>query len=156
MLLPELETVVMRGLEKDPKKRFASVEAFAQAFSQALWSTSSLRCSFRVERGKEVGRIYETSQPMILIGRGRTLLDINLPDPQVARTHAGVSLLKDGEYAIQDFDHLIQVNERHLELGELTPLQDGDRVQIGQTVLVFSQQRFDTIPLEKESSPRAY
>ncbi len=48
-LLPELETVIMRGLEKDPKQRFAGIQDFAHALEQAYLSARTMHTTPVVE-----------------------------------------------------------------------------------------------------------
>lgn len=77
-------------------------------------------------------------KPKTAIGR-RPVNDIILEDPFVSRTHAEVSLLEDGSYEIRDLGgtHPVRVNNR---LAAEQRLQDGDRIQIGNSILLFKLQ----------------
>jgi Nif-specific regulatory protein len=77
-------------------------------------------------------------KPKTAIGR-RPVNDIILEDPFVSRTHAEVTLLEDGGYEIRDLGglHPLRVNNR---LTAEQRLQDGDRIQIGNSILLFKLQ----------------
>jgi Nif-specific regulatory protein len=74
-------------------------------------------------------------KPKTAIGR-RPVNDIILEDPFVSRTHAEITLLEDGGYGIRDLGglHPLRINDR---LAAEQRLQDGDRIQIGNSILLF-------------------
>jgi HEAT repeat protein len=111
----------------EARRRTGAVEIFAQ---------------LSIEVGEQQGRIYELRGSVVSIGRYRNN-DIILVDRLVARRHARLIRLEDGTYGIEDLHWPtgIMVNGRGLNASEIRPLQDGDRIQIGQTVLVFRSSR---------------
>lgn len=98
----------------------------------------------RIEKGKEAGRIYEIQKGELSIGRSWER-DIFLEDfDAVDKLHATVINQGNGHYALRvDTEHHdTKVNGQLLpqkeDRGSQTyPLQDGDHIQLGQTVLVF-------------------
>jgi len=95
-----------------------------------------------LEQLQQQGQVYELRNSVVTIGRYRDN-DIVLADRLVARRHARLIRLEDGTYGIEDLHWPtgIMVNGRGLNASEIRPLQDGDRIQIGQTVLVFRSSR---------------
>lgn len=94
----------------------------------------------RVEEGKEPGRIYEIRKESLSIGRSRES-DIFLEDLAVSRLHASILNMGNGNYALKDEGSAngTKVNGQLVNKYQTYPLQDGDRVQLGQTVLVFAR-----------------
>lgn len=94
-----------------------------------------------VERGKQQGQIYELRQEVVQIGRIRGN-DFMLNDPTVSQFHARIVRLEDGTYGIQDMRSVngVALNERMLGPGCIQPLHDGDRIQLGEVVLLFHRQ----------------
>lgn len=94
----------------------------------------------RVEEGKEPGRIYEIRKDSLSIGRSRES-DIFLEDLAVSRLHASIVNLGNGNYALKDEGSAngTKVNGQLVNKYQTFPLQEGDRVQLGQTVLVFGR-----------------
>ncbi len=94
----------------------------------------------RVEEGKEPGRIYEVRKESLSIGRSRES-DIFLEDLAVSRLHASVVNMGNGNYALKDEGSAngTKVNGQLVNKFQTYPLQEGDRVQLGQTVLVFGR-----------------
>src|SRR5579885_2289160 len=94
----------------------------------------------RVEEGKEPGRIYEIRKESLSIGRSRES-DIFLEDLAVSRLHASIPNMGNGSYALKDEGSAngTKVNGQLVNKYQTYPLQDGDRVQLGQTVLVFAR-----------------
>ncbi len=94
----------------------------------------------RVEEGKEPGRIYEVRKDSLSIGRSRDS-DIFLEDLAVSRLHASILNMGNGNYALKDEGSAngTKVNGQLLNKYQTYPLQEGDRVQLGQTVLVFAR-----------------
>src|SRR5437660_8970510 len=94
----------------------------------------------RVEEGKEPGRIYEIRKESLSIGRSRES-DIFLEDLAVSRLHASILNMGNGSYALKDEGSAngTKVNGQMVNKYQTYPLQDGDRVQLGQTVLVFAR-----------------
>jgi hypothetical protein len=94
----------------------------------------------RVEEGKEPGRIYEIRKESLSIGRSRDS-DIFLEDLAVSRLHASILNMGNGNYALKDEGSAngTKINGQLLNKYQTQPLQDGDRIQLGQTVLVFAR-----------------
>ena len=94
----------------------------------------------RVEEGKEPGRIYEVSKESLSIGRSRES-DIFLEDLAVSRLHASIISLGGGNYALRDEGSAngTKVNGQTVNKYQPYPLQEGDKIQLGQTVLAFAR-----------------
>src|SRR5262249_50144813 len=94
----------------------------------------------RIEEGKEPGRVYEVRKEALSIGRSRES-DIFLEDLAVSRLHASIISQGNGNYALRDEGSAngTKVNGQQVNKYQPYPLQDGDKVQLGQTVLVFGR-----------------
>jgi pSer/pThr/pTyr-binding forkhead associated (FHA) protein len=94
----------------------------------------------RIEEGKEPGRIYEVRKDTLSIGRSRES-DIFLEDLAVSRLHASIINMGNGNYALRDEGSAngTKVNGQVVNKYQPWPLQDGDKIQLGQTVLVFGR-----------------
>jgi pSer/pThr/pTyr-binding forkhead associated (FHA) protein len=94
----------------------------------------------RVEEGKEPGRVYEIRKDVLSIGRSRDS-DIFLEDLAVSRLHASIVNMGNGNYALKDEGSAngTKVNGQLATKYQPHPLQEGDRIQLGQTVLVFGK-----------------
>ncbi|MHB8598888.1 MAG: FHA domain-containing protein [Ktedonobacteraceae bacterium] len=94
----------------------------------------------RVEEGKEPGKIYEVRKDSLSIGRSRES-DIFLEDLAVSRLHASIVNMGNGSYALKDEGSAngTKVNGQLVNKYQTYPLQEGDRIQLGQTVLVFTR-----------------
>ena len=94
----------------------------------------------RVEEGKEPGRIYEVRKEALSIGRSRES-DIFLEDLAVSRLHASIVNMGNSNYALKDEGSAngTKVNGQLVNKFQTYPLQEGYRIQLGQTVLVFGQ-----------------
>jgi pSer/pThr/pTyr-binding forkhead associated (FHA) protein len=95
-------------------------------------------CFRSVVRGKQQGQVYELHQEGVKIGR-TSGNDILLADPTVSQRHAQIMCLGDGTYGVEDARSAngVFLNERPLALGTIEPLRDGDRIQLGEVVLLF-------------------
>ncbi len=79
-------------------------------------------------------RVHEIHSEQTLIGRGMHS-DVRLADSGISREHAAISW--DGDhYSIEDLQSTngTKVNERRVRSA---PLESEDRIQMGQTTLVF-------------------
>jgi pSer/pThr/pTyr-binding forkhead associated (FHA) protein len=94
----------------------------------------------RVEEGKEPGRVYEARKESLSIGRSRES-DIFLEDLAVSRLHATILNMGGGNYVLKDEGSAngTKVNGQQVAKYQTYPLQEGDRIQLGQTVLVFAR-----------------
>ena len=94
----------------------------------------------RVEEGKEPGRIYEVRKESLSIGRSRES-DIFLEDLAVSRLHASIINTGSGNYILKDEGSAngTKVNGQLVSPKQTYPLQEGDKIQLGQTVLVFAR-----------------
>jgi len=94
----------------------------------------------RVKEGKEPGKAYEVRKESLSIGRSRES-DIFLEDLAVSRLHASIVNLGDGNYALRDEGSAngTKVNNQTVNKFQNYPLQEGDEIQLGQTVLVFAK-----------------
>jgi FHA domain len=94
----------------------------------------------RIEEGKEPGRIYEVRKESLSIGRSRES-DIFLEDLAVSRLHASIISMGNGNFALRDEGSAngTKVNGQAVNKYQPYPLQEGDKIQLGQTVLVFAR-----------------
>ena len=94
----------------------------------------------RIEEGKEPGRVYEVRKESLSIGRSRES-DIFLEDLAVSRLHASIISMGNGNYALRDEGSAngTKVNGQAVNKYQPYPLQEGDKIQLGQTVLVFAR-----------------
>jgi pSer/pThr/pTyr-binding forkhead associated (FHA) protein len=88
-----------------------------------------------VRQGKEQGRVYEVRKDRLTIGRSRDS-DIFLEDLAVSRLHTTVYRDEGGRYIIHDEN---SANGTYVNSQRITeqPLEEGDEIQVGQTVLAF-------------------
>ena len=88
-----------------------------------------------VRQGKEPGRIFEVRRERMTIGRSRDS-DIFLEDSAVSRLHTTVGRDDSGAYIIRDE---ASANGTYVNNQRITeqPLQEGDEIQVGQTILAF-------------------
>ena len=94
----------------------------------------------RVEEGKEPGRVYTINKDSLSIGRSRES-DIFLEDLAVSRLHASIINMGNGNYALRDEGSAngTKVNGQTVNKYQPFPLNEGDKIQLGQTVLVFAK-----------------
>ena len=88
-----------------------------------------------VSEGKEPGRHYEIRKDRITIGRSRES-DVFLEDLAVSRTHTTINHQPNGRYLLRDEN---SANGTLVNGQRVTDhmLEDGDKIQVGQTLLVF-------------------
>jgi hypothetical protein len=94
----------------------------------------------QVKEGKEPGRVYEIRKESLSIGRSRES-DIFLEDLAVSRLHASIVNMGNGAYSLKDEGSAngTKVNDQLVDKFKTYPLQEGDQIQLGQTVLVFAR-----------------
>jgi pSer/pThr/pTyr-binding forkhead associated (FHA) protein len=90
-----------------------------------------------VRQGKEPGRTYEVRKDRMTIGRSRES-DIFLEDLAVSRTHTSVGRDEQGRYIVRDENSANGTYVNGQRISEYL-LEDGDEIQIGQTVLAFTR-----------------
>jgi hypothetical protein len=90
-----------------------------------------------VRQGKESGRTYEVRKDRMTIGRSRES-DIFLEDLAVSRIHTSIGRDDRGRYIVRDEN---SANGTYVNGQRITEqvLEEGDEVQIGQTVLAFTR-----------------
>src|SRR5579883_3024362 len=88
-----------------------------------------------VRQGKEPGRTYEMRKEQIKIGRSRES-DIFLEDLAVSRLHATIYRDEMGAYQLRDENSANGTSVNGQRISECT-LQEGDEIQLGQTILAF-------------------
>lgn len=93
-----------------------------------------------VRQGKEPGRTYEMRKEHISIGRSRES-DIFLEDLAVSRLHATIYRDEMGGYRLRDEHSANGTSVNGQRVSAEVALQEGDEVQLGQTILVFMRRQ---------------
>jgi pSer/pThr/pTyr-binding forkhead associated (FHA) protein len=88
-----------------------------------------------VRQGKEPGRTYDVRKDHISIGRSRES-DIFLEDLAVSRLHATIYRDEMGGYLLRDENSANGTSVNGRRVTECA-LQEGDEIQLGQTILAF-------------------
>ncbi len=101
------------------------------------------RYALSVEKGRQQGQSYTLQHDVVTIRRVAGRADIALGDRTVSVVHARFIWLETGTYGIQDLRSANDtfLNGQSVPPGTIQPLQDGDRLALGDVVLVFRQQR---------------
>lgn len=91
-----------------------------------------------VEVGENAGIVYELMGEEITIGRNPQC-DIHLDERSVSRMHATLVGLGNGLYGLRDEESVngTLLNGQLLPPFQLYPLTNGDRIQVGHTILIF-------------------
>jgi dolichol-phosphate mannosyltransferase len=94
----------------------------------------------RLEAGKESGRVYEIHKKLLSIGRSRES-DIPLEDSAISRLNASIVHEDDTNFRLIDEGSVngTKVNGTMLNKYQAHSLREGDKIQLGQTILVFSR-----------------
>lgn len=92
---------------------------------------------------------YELGQGEILVGRSRSC-QLVLPDPSISRSHA-LLIVHGDEVSVKDLDSSNGTYVNAKQIREETPLALGDRLSVGETVLVLEV--LEPEPKPKTASP---
>lgn len=111
--------------------------AYAEEQRTQVGRPSSLQTEPKlvVSEGKEPGRAYEIRKDRITIGRSRDS-DIFLEDLAVSRTHTSINRQPNGQYLLRDENSANGTVVNGQRVSDQV-LEDGDKIQVGQTLLVF-------------------
>ena len=103
-----------------------------------------------VAAGPDKGRIYELdgSVPVVI---GREGAEIRLNDTKVSRRHARL-WCEGGRWYAQDFNSRSGTHRNEATIEGKHPLNDGDRLRVGGTLLVVTRRISDTAPHPDASS----
>ena len=156
--VPELTALVSKMLEMKPIKRPATMLVVKQELQRILAQVqggvkpiappaqqyvpprpiqSQLGCLL-IKEGIDPGKLYQLRKDSISIGRSRES-DIFLDDLSVSRLHATISKNSNG-YTIKDEGSAngIKLNGLLFNKYQAFPLNEGDTIEIGDTMLVFT------------------
>ena len=108
--------------------------------SMTATSPQDQLCTLRIVAGKQAGCIYEIQKKSMSIGRTHES-DICLADPAISRLHASIVRTEDANYSIIDEGSAngTKLNDRILNKYQSYSLQEGDKIRLGHTILVFSK-----------------
>ena len=109
---------------------------FTDVFSSFTIVCGILMPSLFVVRGRDQGRHFQLSQPVLRLGR-EAGSDIQLFDSEASRTHAEVRVKEDGAWELLDLNSSngTRVNG---DVIATHVLRSGDRVEIGETLMIFT------------------
>lgn len=97
-------------------------------------------CKFGVESGPDRGTTFQVKKNVVVIGRSGELCDHVLSDPEIADVHLRL-IVADRAYVLEDVSGGLGVwVNRALMVGPIV-LRDNDQIQIGSTLLRFSEMK---------------
>jgi len=96
------------------------------------------RAWVQVVRGRQEGRTYLLARAKCSLGLDERAEVGLFGDPQVARQHAEIEVTREG-YVLRNFAPSGRTRVNGAVVEDTQNLKDGDRVELGQTVLVFRQ-----------------
>ena len=103
--------------------------------------------------GEDVGRTFALAEASTELGRGREVA-VRLRDPAVSRRHASIHH-HEGTFLVEDLDspNGIYLNGQRVETP--TPLQEGDVLELGRSLLRFQSPLAEPAPPVPEAPPPA-
>ncbi|MFI5456363.1 MAG: FHA domain-containing protein [Isosphaerales bacterium] len=96
------------------------------------------RAWVQVQNGRQEGRVYLLAHPRCRLGLDERAEIGIFGDPAVARRHAEIESTSRG-YVLHQLAAQASTRVNGMAVADLHPLQDGDRIELGHTVLVFRQ-----------------
>jgi hypothetical protein len=96
------------------------------------------RAWIQVQSGRQEGRIYLLARPRCRLGLDERAEIGIFGDPAVARQHAEIESTPGG-YVFRQLAAQASTRINGKPLAGLQPLKDGDRIELGRTLLVFRQ-----------------
>jgi pSer/pThr/pTyr-binding forkhead associated (FHA) protein len=96
------------------------------------------RAWVQVLRGRQEGRAYLLARRVSALGLDERAEVGLFGDPSVARRHATIESTGQG-YVLKNHAPAGRTKVNGAVVGDLQPLRDGDRIELGQTLLVFRQ-----------------
>lgn len=85
------------------------------------------------------GEYYHIEKPAIIIGKSEEYADFVLTEPSVSRVHAEITHDSTGYYiSDKNSKNGICINEEHIDPGRIVKLTLGDRIRLGNAVMLFS------------------
>lgn len=106
-----------------------------------------------VETGADVGMIFPLPGGKVTIGRSVSC-DIQIIDRKVSRCHAEV-IQEDNHYIFNDLDSKNGSYLNGHRVKEKSPLNDGDNLRIGETVMVFESGPEDSTHYKSETTSKS-
>ena len=96
-------------------------------------------------KGPDNGGVFTLSDRACIVGRSDSC-SVTLGDDRVSGSHLEISFDKDkGSYAAEDTKSTNGTWLNGRSMVDKTPLSDGDRLELGATVLEFTSKTFDSI-----------
>jgi len=96
-----------------------------------------IRASLVCVSGPGLGRAYPVSKSSVTIGRSNA--DINISEGEVSRRHAKLSSISNGAFQLEDLQSSNGTLLNGTRITRPATVAVGDRIQVGRTVLVFTQ-----------------
>jgi Inner membrane component of T3SS, cytoplasmic domain len=96
------------------------------------------RAWVQVQSGRQEGRIYLLAQPRCRLGLDERAEIGIFGDPTVARQHAEIAVTASG-YVLHHLANKSSTRVNGMPVAKLQSLKDGDRIELGHTLLVFRQ-----------------
>ena len=125
----------VRYIVRQPMEGYINSGLMKHLVKQKLGKWGQAMASLYVIRGRDVGKRFELNKPRVELGRDSDN-DMQLHDTEVSRHHAAILChqdrfeLSDLESSNGTFLNSVRVSHKRL--------QNGDRIQIGKTLMIFS------------------
>lgn len=119
-------------------------------YDQTVLASGRSSASLVVRQGAQVGTTFPLTGDVVIVGREEGV-GVSIHDPEVSRRHARISW-QAGRYVLEDMG---STNGTYLNGEQVTspqPLQPGDTIGMGQTVLIFQVQA-EAAPTQPEAAP---
>ena len=138
--ISQLDTTRLSLQEAYKSRNFGAQLPFGATEESDPFQQQGRHYTLRVEVGKEQGNVYVVDKKSLSIGR-ICENDIFLDDPTISSLHASIVSMGDTNCVLIDEGSAngTKVNGRRLNRYQPYRLKEGEKIQVGQTVLIFSR-----------------
>lgn len=96
-------------------------------------------------KGPDNGGVFTLGEGVCVVGRSESC-SVTLKDDRVSGSHMEIAFNKEtGEYMAQDTKSTNGTWLNGRSLNDLSPLSDGDRIELGTSVLEFTSKTFESV-----------